>query len=95
MPRRAALHVVTEQERAFPAAARPPVTAPGEAALLYTSGTTGTPKGCILSNEYFMEVGRLYMGLGGYCRFGLGDRLATPLPVTHMNALAVSFMAML
>ncbi len=67
-----------------------------EAALLYTSGTTGTPKGCILTNEYFVEIGRLYSGLGGYCRFdAAGDRLATPLPVTHMNALAVSFMAML
>ena len=67
-----------------------------EAALLYTSGTTGTPKGCILTNEYFLEIGRLYTGLGGYCRFdAAGDRLATPLPVTHMNALAVSFMAML
>jgi acyl-coenzyme A synthetase/AMP-(fatty) acid ligase len=42
-----------------------------------------------------MEIGRLYTGLGGYCRFETGDRLATPLPVTHMNALAVSFMAML
>ncbi|HLN49182.1 MAG TPA: AMP-binding protein [Steroidobacteraceae bacterium] len=91
----AALHVVTEEARAFPAAARPPVAAPNEAALLYTSGTTGAPKGCILSNEYFLEIGRLYTGLGGYCRFLAGDRLATPLPVTHMNALAVSFMAML
>ena len=68
----------------------------GEAALLYTSGTTGKPKGCILTNEYFLEAGRLYTSLGGYCRFdGADDRLATPLPVTHMNALAVSFMAML
>jgi acyl-CoA synthetase (AMP-forming)/AMP-acid ligase II len=95
LPRLAALHVVAEEERDFPAAARPPVTAPNEAALLYTSGTTGVPKGCILSNEYFLEIGRLYTGLGGYCRFLAGDRLATPLPVTHMNALAVSFMAML
>ena len=77
------------------AATAAPVASSGEAALLYTSGSTGTPKGCVLSNEYFMEVGRLYTGLGGYCRFGIGDRLATPLPVTHMNALAVSFMAML
>ena len=82
------------QEYAAPAA--PPAGAANELALLYTSGTTGLPKGCILSNEYFLEIGRLYVGLGGYCRFdGQGDRLATPLPVTHMNALAVSFMAML
>jgi acyl-coenzyme A synthetase/AMP-(fatty) acid ligase len=95
-PRIAApLHIVTAQERAFPVAARLPVAAPNEAALLYTSGTTGAPKGCILSNEYFLEIGHLYTGLGGYCRFLGGDRLVTPLPVTHMNALAVSFMAML
>jgi acyl-CoA synthetase (AMP-forming)/AMP-acid ligase II len=66
-----------------------------EAALLYTSGTSGTPKACVLGNEYFSKIGELYLGLGGYCRFsGVDDRLATPLPVTHMNALAVSFMAM-
>ena len=95
LPQVAALHVVTGEARAFPTAARPPVAAANEAALLYTSGTTGAPKGCILSNEYFLEIGRLYTGLGGYCQFHAGDRLATPLPVTHMNALAVSFMAML
>ncbi len=95
-PRIAAqLHTVTADERAFPAAALPRVASPNEAALLYTSGTTGAPKGCILSNGYFLEIGRLYTGLGGYCQFFAGDRLATPLPVTHMNALAVSFMAML
>ncbi len=77
-------------------AAGPRVAGAAEAALLYTSGTTGAPKGCILTTEYFLEIGRLYTGLGGYCRFdGAGDRLATPLPVTHMNALACSFMAML
>ena len=90
------LHVVSNEAGALPRAAGVPAAWPGEAALLYTSGTTGTPKGCVLTNEYFLEIGRLYSGLGGYCRFdGAGDRLATPLPVTHMNALAVSFMAML
>jgi acyl-CoA synthetase (AMP-forming)/AMP-acid ligase II len=90
------LLVITEETDAFPAAAPAPVAWPGEASLLYTSGTTGTPKGCILTNEYFLQIGRLYTSLGGHCRFdGVSDRLATPLPVTHMNALAVSFMAIL
>lgn len=67
-----------------------------EAAVLYTSGSTGTPKGCVLSNEYFLEMGRWYVGQGGFCEFSAdGERLITPLPVSHMNALACSFMAML
>jgi acyl-CoA synthetase (AMP-forming)/AMP-acid ligase II len=67
-----------------------------EAALLYTSGTTGKPKGCMLTNTYFREIGVLYTTLGGYCTFRPGlERLVTPLPVTHMNALCCSFMAML
>jgi acyl-CoA synthetase (AMP-forming)/AMP-acid ligase II len=80
----------------IPGASHGPANRGDEAALLYTSGTSGTPKACVLGNEYFSKIGELYLGLGGYCRFsGTDDRLATPLPVTHMNALAVSFMAMM
>jgi acyl-coenzyme A synthetase/AMP-(fatty) acid ligase len=69
--------------------------AQNEAALLYTSGTTGKPKGCILSNEYFLTMGLEYNRLGGLCAIHAGDRLLTPLPPNHMNALSTSFMAML
>ncbi|MEP3435956.1 MAG: AMP-binding protein [Hoeflea sp.] len=66
-----------------------------EAALLYTSGTTGSPKGCILTNTYFLEAGRWYAGAGGLCTLtGNGERMITPLPIFHMNAMAYSFMAM-
>jgi acyl-coenzyme A synthetase/AMP-(fatty) acid ligase len=67
-----------------------------ECALLYTSGSTGRPKGCILSNHYFWLAGDWYRKLGGLCSFRDGeDRLITPLPLTHMNALAVSTIAMI
>lgn len=95
---RAACRAVTLAE--FSAGAQmDAVTIPGtpsrEAALLYTSGTTGHPKGCILSNQYFLSMGRWYTGLGGGGTLSPDDRLLTPLPPHHMNALCVSFMAAL
>lgn len=67
-----------------------------ECALLYTSGTTGKPKGCMLSNEYYLATGQWYADVGGYCELHPGkDRLVTPLPMYHMNAMATSTMAMI
>lgn len=63
-------------------------------ALLYTSGTTGKPKACRLTNEYFATIGRWYLNQGGLCAMTPGEeRLLTPLPLFHMNAMACSFMA--
>lgn len=67
-----------------------------ECALLYTSGTTGQPKGCVLTNTYFLYSGDWYRDVGGL--IDLSDdsvRMITPLPLFHMNAMAVSLMAML
>ncbi len=67
-----------------------------ECALLYTSGTTGKPKGCLLSDFYFLNVGKRYLAEGGLCNVRFGEeRLITPLPLFHMNALAVSTLAMI
>jgi acyl-coenzyme A synthetase/AMP-(fatty) acid ligase len=66
-----------------------------ECALLYTSGTTGRPKGCVLPNEYFLYAGHWYARIGGLIAMDEGvERMLTPLPVFHMNAMAYSAMAM-
>ena len=65
-----------------------------ECALLYTSGTTGRPKGCRLSNGYFLRAGDWYLGLGALAEVRHDEeRFITPLPLSHMNALAFSSMA--
>lgn len=67
-----------------------------ECALLYTSGTTGEPKGCVLPNDYFLSAGRWYAQLGDLASIRAGvERLITPLPMHHMNAMAFSTMVML
>jgi crotonobetaine/carnitine-CoA ligase len=62
-----------------------------ECALLYTSGTTGRPKGCMLSNFYFLTSGRTYCGFGGLIEIRHGqERFYNPLPLYHMNHLALT-----
>jgi len=78
------------------AAGGEPSTLHSECALLYTSGSTGKPKGCILTNEYFLLSGSRYVNMGGLCAMEPGsERLLTPLPLVHMNAMACSTVAMI
>ena len=96
------LHVLDVEAlpSSFPEPVTPAACVPAdkgaECALLYTSGTTGQPKGCILTNEYFMTAGRWYLGLDGLMAFEEGqERVLNPLPLFHMNALAITVTGMI
>lgn len=79
-----------------PSRAAEPIGPDTECALLYTSGTTGRPKGCMLSNAYFLWAGQWYAALDGECSVGRDtERVMTPLPLSHMNAMACSTMVVL
>jgi acyl-CoA synthetase (AMP-forming)/AMP-acid ligase II len=66
------------------------------ASILYTSGTTGSPKGCILSHRYELASGAWYARLGGLAAIRLTqERLYNPLPLFHVNASILSFYCMM
>jgi len=75
-------------------ASAPRAGSPGldtETSLLYTSGTTGRPKGCVLTNFYYLNAGAWYRDLGGRVSIERGrERFLNPLPLFHMNAQAVT-----
>lgn len=67
-----------------------------EAVLLYTSGTTGRPKGCVMTNEYFHTFGSWLLTRGGRLAMAMEtERLYNPLPLHHANCLSISLPAML
>lgn len=61
-----------------------PLGADSPAALVYTSGTTGTPKGAILTHGNFAVNGQNLIGVWGITD---ADRLLLALPLFHVHAL--------
>ena len=62
------------------------------ALIVYTSGTTGKPKGCLLSHRYELASGHWYVNRGDLATFGEAcERIYNPLPVFHVNAGILSF----
>lgn len=60
------------------------------ACIVYTSGTTGPSKGCMLSYNYMCNLARLQLRAGPATE---NDVTITPLPLFHMNALCVGILS--
>jgi acyl-CoA synthetase (AMP-forming)/AMP-acid ligase II len=69
------------------------LTVPGPddlALLMYTSGTTGTPKGVMLTHANLAANAHI---ISAEHRLGPEDRVAAVLPLYHINAFAVTMLA--
>jgi long-chain acyl-CoA synthetase len=92
------IHVVTIDpdgwdvpgESAVRQAALPELYEDDEALLMYTSGTTGTPKGCLLTHKNCVAGGEFTTRAH---RLGETDRVLCALPLYHINGQIVTAVA--
>jgi crotonobetaine/carnitine-CoA ligase len=61
------------------------------AAISYTSGTTGTAKGCLLSHGYYTSIGPSYATRNV---FAAGDRVLSAMPCYHLGAISLLMSAL-
>ena len=69
-----------------PAPAMPPIDSQSPAAILYTSGTTGRPKGAVIDHGNFLAQGR---GALEVWRWTSRDVLVHALPLFHLHGLGM------
>jgi acyl-CoA synthetase (AMP-forming)/AMP-acid ligase II/thiamine pyrophosphate-dependent acetolactate synthase large subunit-like protein len=70
----------------YPASSRSPMTAEDQAAILFSGGTTGAPKGIVLSNRSLIAEG---MQVGAWGGIGETDSILATLPIFHGFGLGV------
>jgi crotonobetaine/carnitine-CoA ligase len=78
---------LAEAARELPAA--PGLEAATPMSIVYTSGTTGMPKGVVLPHQSFTNTGAYF---AHHLRLGADDRIHTCLPLFHCNAQQCGFM---
>ncbi|MET0917755.1 MAG: AMP-binding protein [Burkholderiales bacterium] len=65
----------------------PPLAASSPAMLMYTSGTTGTPKGVLLTHANMLAAGR---AVAGAQALAPRDRVLSSLPLYHINGQCIA-----